>query len=130
MFDHVSIGVTNLERSALFYEPLLAALGHVVLLRSPRAVCFGPADFRGEAPFAILQRVDESPVVGARQHLAFRAENREAVQQFYAAALAHGGTDDGPPGIRAHYDPGYYAAFVLDPDGHRLECVVHEAIDQ
>ena len=62
----------------------------------------------------------------AAHHLAFQAASRSAVDVFHAAALAHGGTCDGPPGIREHYDPGYYAAFVRDPDGHRLEAVVHE----
>ncbi len=127
MFDHVSIGVSDLDRSAKFYEPLLAALGHVVLNRGPRAVCFGPPGFRGEPPFAILQRLDQATLVGARQHFAFAAPHREAVQRFFEAALTHGGRDDGSPGIRENYGPGYYAAFVLDPDGHRLEAVVHEA---
>ncbi len=65
-----------------------------------------------------------APVAGF--HLAFIAASREAVDAFHAAALRHGGLDEGPPGIREHYDPGYYAAFVRDPDGHRLEAVLHE----
>ncbi|GAB4510402.1 MAG: hypothetical protein Tsb0020_27560 [Haliangiales bacterium] len=59
-------------------------------------------------------------------HLAFAAPDRGAVARFHAAALSAGGTDEGAPGVREHYDPGYYAAFVRDPDGHRLEAVVHE----
>ena len=65
---------------------------------------------------------------GAGFHLAFSAPDRAAVDAFHAAALAHGGSDDGPPGVRLHYDPGYYAAFVRDPDGHRHEAVVHEPV--
>ena len=70
----------------------------------------------------------DSTVVPARFHLAFAATSREQVDRFHAAAVASGGTDDGPPGIRESYNPGYYAAFVKDPDGHRLEAVLHENI--
>lgn len=125
MFDHLSIGVTDLEHSAAFYAAVLEPLGIVELGRNPRSVVYGPPGFEGEAPLGII-RVD-APPTSAAFHLALSATTRDAVDAFHAAALAHGGRDDGPPGIREHYDPGYYAAFVLDPDGHRLEAVLHEA---
>lgn len=126
MFDHISIGVANLERAARFYDAVMGALGYVRLSENPRHVAYGPEGFKGEAPFAILAGGAEARTPGKGFHLAFAARDRDAVDRFYAAAMSHGGVDDGPPGIRHNYNPGYYAAFVLDPDGHRLEAVVHE----
>lgn len=126
IYDHLSLGVTDLDRSAAFYDAVLASLGYVRLLTTPRAVCYGPPGFKGEAPFAILKSGDETRVPGKGFHLAFAARDRSQVDSFHAAAMKTGGTDEGPPGIRESYDPGYYAAFVRDPDGHRLEAVVHE----
>lgn len=125
IFDHLSVGVRDLDRAVAFYDATLAPLGLVRLFRSARAAGYGPAGFTGEAPFAVIAFGDEArPMLGL--HLAFVAKDRAAVDGFFAAAVANGGVDDGPPGIRAHYDPGYYAAFVHDPDGNRLEAVVHE----
>ena len=125
MFDHISIHVVDLDRAAAFYDAVLAALGHVPLSRNARSVCYGPPGFRGEPPFAILAGPAPAPT-GPGFHLAFAAPSRAAVDAFHAAALANGGVDQGPPGIRENYNPGYYAAFVRDPDGHRLEAVLHE----
>lgn len=127
IFDHLSIGVADLERAAAFYDAALAPLGLVRLWTVTRAVGYGPPGFSGEAPFAIVVAGAEAAPPGGGSHLAFRAPDRAAVGHFYAGALAHGGRDDGPPGVRERYDPGYYAAFVIDPDGHRIEAVVHEA---
>jgi len=125
VFDHISIGVADLGRSVAFYDATLAPLGHIRLWRTSRAAGYGPTGFGGEAPFAIIAFGDAAaPVTGL--HLAFSAVNREVVGAFHAAALESGGLCDGPPGIRENYDPGYFAAFVRDPDGHRLEAVVHE----
>lgn len=126
MFDHLSVGVRDLSRAATFYDAALAPLGHVRLFESARSVCYGPRGYTGEAPFAILPADDAAPV--ARFHLAFAATSRAAVDGFHAAAVAAGGTDDGAPGIRASYNAGYYAAFVVDPDGHRIEAVFHEPV--
>lgn len=126
MFDHISIGVANLERAARFYDAVMGALGYVRLSENPRHVAYGPEGFEGEAPFAILAGGAEARTPGKGFHLAFAAPDHHTVDRFYAAAMSHGGVDDGPPGIRHNYNPGYYAAFVLDPDGHRLEAVVHE----
>ena len=126
MFDHISIGVSDLERSVTFYDAALAPLGHVRLWIQPRAAGYGPPGFEGEAPFAIIRFGDEMRAPEPGLHLAFSATSRASVDGFHAEGVAHGGTCDGPPGIRNHYGPGYYAAFVVDPDGHRLEAVVHE----
>lgn len=128
MFDHISIGVRALARSMAFYDAALAPLGVVRLWDNARAAGYGPAGFAGEAPFAIIQMGDGVTLTGAGVHLALRAADRAAVDGFYTGALACGGQCDGPPGVREHYNPGYYAAFVRDPDGHRLEAVVHEPV--
>ena len=127
VFDHVSIGVVSLARAAAFYDACLAPLGLVPLWRQARAVGYGPEGYSAEAPFAVLEGGSDANAPGRGAHLAFVAPSRTAVDRFHAEALRTGGTDDGPPGIRAHYDPGYYAAFVRDPDGHRVEAVVHES---
>ncbi len=80
------------------------------------------------APFAIIAHEDVTVPPGF--HLAFACLSRADVDAFYKAAMSQGGTDDGPPGIREEYNPGYYAAFVLDPDGYRLEAVFHEEVTQ
>jgi catechol 2,3-dioxygenase-like lactoylglutathione lyase family enzyme len=126
MFDHLSIGVAELERAAAFYDAALAALGYVRLEQNARSVCYGRAGFTGEAPFAIIAFGPEAKPAGPGFHVAFVAPDREAVDRFHAAAMSAGGVDLGAPGIRENYNPGYYAAFVRDPDGHRLEAVVHE----
>ena len=128
VFDHVSIGVSDLDRAVTFYDAALEALGYVRLWRQERAAGYGPPGFEGEAPFAILGSGAKAAPPGRGFHIAFSAPNREAVARFHAAALEAGGTDEGPPGIRANYEPDYYAAFVRDPDGHRLEAVVHERL--
>lgn len=126
MLHHLSIGVTDLERSARFYDAVLAPLGYVARSRNERHVAYGPPGFAGEPPFAILPVRDGGPPVLPRFHLAFRATEPAQVHAFHAAALAHGAIDDGPPGTRPTYDPSYYTAFVIDPDGYRLEAVVYE----
>jgi catechol 2,3-dioxygenase-like lactoylglutathione lyase family enzyme len=126
VFDHISVGVADLDRAATFYDAALAPLGYVRLWRASRGVGYGPEGFRGEAPFAIVDGGAEAKAPGRGFHIAFAAPGREAVDRFHAAALSAGGIDEGPPGIRENYDPGYYAAFVRDLDGHRLEAVVHE----
>jgi catechol 2,3-dioxygenase-like lactoylglutathione lyase family enzyme len=117
----------SLVRAASFYDACLAPLGLVVIFRAARAVGYGPAGYQAEAPFAIVEGGTDARPPGRGAHLAFSAPSRDAVDRFFAAALAHGGVDEGPPGIRPQYDPGYYAAFVRDPDGHRIEAVFHES---
>ena len=123
MFDHVSIGVTELARAGRFYDAVMAALGHVRLTENPRHASYGPPGFPGEPPFAILLIADGAPATAPRQHLAFAARDRAAVDAFHAAALAHGGKDEGAPGPRPHYGPNFYTAYVRDPDGNKLNAV-------
>lgn len=126
MYDHISIGVSDLARSIRFYDAALAPLGYVRLSQNARSATWGLPGFTGEAPFAVIAFGADARPPETGLHLAFTARTRDAVDRFHAAAVAASGVDDGPPGIRASYAPGYYAAFVKDPDGHRLEAVLHE----
>ncbi|HEY6460598.1 MAG TPA: VOC family protein [Polyangiaceae bacterium] len=125
MIDHVSLGVADLARAGRFYDAVLAPLGYVRVLTHARALGYGPPGARDEA-FAVLAAPGGGPLAAAGTHVAFRAPRRDAVDTFHAIALASGGVDEGGPGLRPAYGPGYYAAFVLDPDGHRIEAVLHE----
>lgn len=119
MLDHVSLRVSNYERSESFYDQTLAALG----LR--RLFTFGPtAGYGADRPVFWIGAGSEP---AGYAHVAFTAVDRARVDAFYAAALGAGGRDNGPPGVRAHYHPTYYGAFVLDPDGHNIEAVCHLA---
>jgi catechol 2,3-dioxygenase-like lactoylglutathione lyase family enzyme len=118
-----SAGVADLDRSARFYDAVFALLGIVCLKRGHRGAEYGLV---GESPFAIVHEGVHARAPGSGSHMAFAAKTRDAVDAFHAAAIANGGIDDGPPGIRLSYNPGYYAAFVRDPDGYRLEAVLHE----
>ncbi len=127
MIDHTGINVADLGRSRDFYEKTLGALGYVVSLAFDDAVGFGvasrqPLDDPG-GDFWICAGTPYSP----RSHIAFRAASVAEVNAFHRAALAAGGRDNGPPGPRPRYHPGYYAAFVLDPDGYNIEAVFHGA---
>lgn len=126
MIDHTGITVSDIARSKAFYTAALAAIGYQLLLEFSAAVT-GHADVAGfgEAPkpdFWLSSGTPNQPPL----HVAFRAANRQQVDAFHAAALAAGGRDNGAPGLRPHYHPDYYGAFVLDPDGHNIEVVCHE----
>ena len=123
MLHHLSISVTNVERSARFYDATLQALGYVRVQSDLDFVGYGYAG--GGDKFAIQLISEGISVPGRGFHLAFAAPSTDAVDAFYAAAVGHGGTDNGRPGPRPHYGPRYYAAFVLDPDGYRLEAVIN-----
>ncbi len=124
MIDHLSLHVTDLVRAAEFYDAILSALGYVRVWSTDDAVGYGVPG--GEDVLALEARGPHPPS-GAGFHLAFTAPDAAAVRAFFAAALAHGGRDDGPPGPRPHYGDGYYAAFVVDPEGYRLEAVFHDS---
>lgn len=113
LFDHVHLRVADLDASKRFYRTVFAALGH------PDVVVEGPGFFYADELW-----VDAAKEYVTRVHLAFQAPDRETVQAFYQAALGAGGKDNGPPGERS-YHPGYYAAFVFDPDGNNIEAVYH-----
>jgi catechol 2,3-dioxygenase-like lactoylglutathione lyase family enzyme len=125
MLHHLSFAVADLDRSAAFYDATLAPLGYVRVWSNATAIGYGLAG--GGDKFAIKVRSSEVSVPGAGFHLAFAAPSREAVDTFHRAALASGGRDNGAPGLRPHYAPDYYAGFVFDPDGYRIEAVIHGA---
>jgi len=120
MLGHLSFGVRDLGRAMAFYDPVMATIGFVRVWSDTTAVGYGPP---GGGDKLALKLRDGAAPPGAGFHLAFDAADHDAVDRFHAAALAHGGTDNGAPGLRPHYGPTYYAAFVTDPDGHRLEAV-------
>ena len=120
MLDHVSVGVSDLERAARFYEASLATLGLTRLVTRPATIGFGKA----YPEFWINLRVGMPPVApGSGVHICLRARSTDAVDAFHAAALSAGGRSDGAPGVRPHDRVKYYAAFVIDPDGNRIEAV-------
>jgi len=121
MLHHLSLAVTDLARSAAFYDAVLAPLGYVQVWADETAVGYGPPGSGDE--FAIKLRKKTS-VPGDGFHVAFTAPSREAMNNFYQAALTHGGKDNGGAGLHPEYGPDYYAAFVFDPDGHRIEATV------
>ena len=121
IIDHLTIGVSDLERSRRFYTQALAPLGCEEV---------GPwSDTRRDTSFGLKEANDfvisEEYETGGQVHIAFAADSREQVDAFHVAALAAGGTDNGTPGPRPEYSEGYYGAFVLDPDGHNVEAVFH-----
>ena len=133
MLHHLSFPVVDLTRSAAFYDAALSALGYVRVWTHETAVGYKEAAVgyglpSGEDQFAIRLRSQGVIVPGEGFHVAFRAPSREAVRAFYRAALEHGGEDNGGVGTHAEYGPDYFAAFVFDPDGHRLEAVFNEKI--
>ncbi len=120
MIDHISVAVRDLDRAARFYEAALAPLGLTRLVTRPATIGFGKA----YSEFWINLRAGMSAVgEGSGVHIALRARSTADVDAFHAAALAAGGRSDGPPGIRPHDRVKYYAAFVVDPDGNRIEAV-------
>jgi catechol 2,3-dioxygenase-like lactoylglutathione lyase family enzyme len=117
VIDHVGLNVRDFDASKRFYEAALEPLGLTLQMQFGRGAGFGQ---EGKPTFWVVER--EPP--GAA-HVAFHCESREPVDRFYEEALAAGGRDNGPPGLRPQYHPGYYAAFVLDPDGNNIEGVCH-----
>ncbi|MEX2108841.1 MAG: VOC family protein [Solirubrobacterales bacterium] len=126
MIDHVDIEVGDFARSKAFYEGALEPLG-IRLLMEPAegSAGFGKDTEHGPKPFFWISARGGPPANGT--HIAFGVRTPEQVDAFHAAALAAGGTDNGAPGLRPIYHPGYYGAFVLDPDGNNIEAVCHRA---
>lgn len=123
MLHHVSVGVTDVERAAKFYDAVLGALGYKRIMEfMPYAVGYGEA-----APSFWIQLPHDqnSPSVGNGSHVGFSAGTKQAVDAFHRAALGSGGTDNGAPGPRPDYGPDYYGAFVIDLDGNKIEATLH-----
>jgi catechol 2,3-dioxygenase-like lactoylglutathione lyase family enzyme len=118
MIDHIIMSVGDVEAARLFYEQALAPLEYRVVM-----------EMEGACGFGILQKPDffirQGEATAPKVHIAFASRDRATVDAFYAAAIAAGGSDNGPPGLREDYHPNYYGAFVLDPDGHNIEAVCH-----
>lgn len=123
MFDHVKFGVTDYARSKAFYLAALAPLGVEVISEGDPAYGVELCQKGGSVSLCLFQ-TQEKP---AHLHVAFQAITRAQVDAFHPAALAAGGRDHGAPGLRPKYHASYYAAFVIDPDGHNIEAVCHAA---
>lgn len=119
MIDHLSIGVTDLAKSKAFYEEALKPLGYQVKVEMEHGICLGAED-GGD-----IWIVKSEP---SKIHLAFTAQDRAIVDQFYQAAMKAGGVDNGAPGLRPHYHKDYYGAFVFDPDGYNVEAVCRKEV--
>lgn len=127
MIDHTGVAVGDYQKSKKFYADALAAIGYQLIVEFPASVT-GTEDVAGfgeggKPDFWVVSGTPNKPPV----HVAFRVGSRTMVDAFYKAAIAAGGTDNGQPGLRPHYHPNYYGAFVRDPDGHNIEAVCHEA---
>jgi catechol 2,3-dioxygenase-like lactoylglutathione lyase family enzyme len=122
LLHHLSFAVVDLRRAAAFYDAVLGALGYRRVFEAETAIGYGIED--GKDKFCLKQRANAAPP-SPGFHLAFAAPSRAAVDAFHAAALLAGGTDNGAAGPRPGYGPHYYAAFIVDPDGHRIEAVIN-----
>ena len=129
IFDHIGINVTDYARSRAFYTAALAPLGIACLMEFENGGGFGRGgkpEFwigSGKRSFQSAEQIATITPV----HVCFAASSKADVDAFYAAAIAAGGRDHGKPGMRPEYHPGYYGAFVLDPDGHNVEAAIHDA---
>ena len=125
MLDHIGLTVTDLAKARAFFDAALKPLGISIVLEVA-------AEQNGGTPYLGYGSGGKpyfwigtgGPATG-RVHVALTTRDRASVDAFYAAAMSNGGRDNGPPGIRAHYHPNYYGAYVLDPDGHNIEAVCH-----
>lgn len=126
MIDHTGVNMSDPKKSRHFYEKALAPLGYKMMVEIPKEYTEGKVVLGYGVPpkpdFWLAEGAPQKPHV----HIAFRANNRKQVDEFYRAAMASGGRDNGAPGPRPHYHEHYYGAFVLDPDGHNVEAVCHD----
>lgn len=125
MIDHISIGVRNIAASKRFYDAALQPLGYECLSNSPQSLGYG-----AKAPVLWVNAAERPVAADSRSglHFCFCASSRKSVEAFHAAGMAAGGRDNGPPGLRADYGSGYYAAFLVDPDGYRIEAYFAEQV--
>ncbi|MFN4353259.1 VOC family protein [Parvibaculum sp.] len=123
MFSHVTIGADEPEKLEAFYDTVLATLGIVPFFKLPGTLSYGTA--AGPKVFVLKPFNGEAHVPGNGGHVAFLAPDRASVDAFHARALELGGTSEGAPGLRPHYHPNYYGAYVRDPAGNKLQAVCH-----
>lgn len=121
LLSHISFGVRSIESSKTFYSAILAPLSLHLVFESKDVLGYGPNEDEEILNMFLLTEESQTPSNGF--HLAFNAPTRDAVDAFHVAAVANGGTSDGEAGLREHYGKNYYAAFVIDPDGWKLEAV-------
>jgi len=123
VYSHTTLGTNDRAKAEKFYDAVMAVLGHPVLFKTPKFLAYGTPT--GEKLFIL------SPFDGGRAqpgngvHAAFKVDSRRTVDEFHSVALACGGTDEGAPGLRPHYHPNYYGAYVRDPDGNKIQAVCH-----
>ncbi|HEX8403314.1 MAG TPA: VOC family protein [Duganella sp.] len=122
MLHHISLGVRDLPHAGLFYDAALGALGYRRVFEDDTAIGYGVED---DKDLLCLKLRPDAAAPGPGFHLAFAAPSRAAVDAFHTAALAAGGANNGAPGLRIDYGDHYYAAFLVDPDGHRVEAVIN-----
>ena len=118
MLDHVSIGVSDISRAGKFYDAVLQPLGYIRKSDGETSLGYGAKAIK---LWILGVKRPVKPDLESGLHLCFEAPDRKSVDAFHAAALKQGGKDNGKPGVRADYSPNYYAAFVVDPDGYRIE---------
>jgi catechol 2,3-dioxygenase-like lactoylglutathione lyase family enzyme len=124
MIHHVSVGSNDIKRARAFYDPLMSLIGFRLLKWSDTALHYGSSDI----VFSLETPTDGQPATaGNGVHIAFQAPDRETVRLFHELAVANGGRDEGPPGIRENYNANYYGAFVRDPDGNKVGAVTFTA---
>jgi catechol 2,3-dioxygenase-like lactoylglutathione lyase family enzyme len=123
MFSHVTLGTNDFARAEKFYDAVMAALGHPVLFKTSNMFAYG--DLAGEKLFILPPFDGKEARPGNGVHAAFKVDSRATVDAFYRAAMDNGGSDEGPPGLRPHYHPNYYGAYVRDPDGNKIQAVCH-----
>ena len=126
MLDHLGLTVSDFAKSRAFYDAALAPLGVGLVMEVTPEQTGGSSHLGYGSDGKPYFWIGNAGSAGGGVHVAFVAKDRAGVDAFYAAAMAAGGRDNGPPGIRAHYHPNYYGAFVLDPDGHNVEAVCHQ----
>lgn len=132
MFSHITLGTAHVPRAARFYDEVLKPLGMQRRKTAKAGICYAPIDFAGvNEPFWVVRPLDNNAAcAGNGVTVAFEAASRAAVDAFHAAAIAAGATDEGAPGLRLHYHPNYYGAYVRDLDGNKICAVCHRPSDK
>ena len=123
MYSHITLGYSSFPPAERFYDAVMKALGHPVLFKTKAILAYGGAT--GPKLFIVTPFDGKAASAGNGVHAAFLADRRAQVDAFYAAAMQNGGSDEGPPGLRPHYHPDYYGAYVRDPDGNKIQAVCH-----